>query len=312
VPTEVGAPYAGRTRRGRPAAEQFVLCCHHHENETYCGVYYWGKRKFIRKEEGEHKTVKVIERPKEQWIAVKVPPILSRKVWERAQVRLDENRRWLRGRSTQKYLLTKHFHCVCGRAMIGNLMGGDRRYYNCGDRAYVYQERCPHSRKRLRADIVETAVFDYLESVIFAPQNLLEGLRQHQEATESATRTLLARSAAIDREVEETQRKIDSLVEMRLEGDITKSEYQAKRGQLLNLVKRREEEKADILKRLERQVVTEETEQSILAFCEQVRVGWEKTTFEDRRKLLRKLAVEVVYNGDQTITVSGFIPTKKM
>ena len=43
---------------------------------------------------------------------MEVPPIISRDTWERAQQVLDENKKRMRGRPTQRYLLTKHFRCV--------------------------------------------------------------------------------------------------------------------------------------------------------------------------------------------------------
>lgn len=281
-------------------------------NEVYCGTYYWGKRKNIRREVGGRKTMKVLNVPEEEWIPVQVPAIVSRETWERAGQILDDNRKRTRGRPTRNYLLTKHFRCICGRAMCGSTLSRERRGYNCGDRAYVYRERCPHSGRRLPAGVVEGVVFDYLESIIFNPQNLLDGLRQHKEAVENVTRVLAARAAAIDAEIANAQRKVDTLLEMKLAGDIEIEVYRLKRGELLGCIKQREKERAEILERVEQRVVTETTEREVMTFCERVREGWKEATFEDKRKLLRMLAVEITYNGDDTVTISGFIPTQKL
>lgn len=84
-------------------------------------------------------------RPKEEWIAVSIPPILDEEIIERAQ-RLRRRNLELSQRNNKRheYLLRGLVRCgLCGRKMRG-ITRKEYSYYRCaGKDAAEGQEKCP-------------------------------------------------------------------------------------------------------------------------------------------------------------------------
>ncbi len=93
-------------------------------NEAYCGTAYVNKfdaRNGYRL------------RPREEWIPIAVPAVVSRELWEAAQATLGENRRRTQRRQTHAALLRGLLRCGgCGKGMRTFISPGSRhrpRYY---------------------------------------------------------------------------------------------------------------------------------------------------------------------------------------
>ena len=95
-------------------------------NETYCGVWHYGKH---RRNRGEW-----VCNDSTNLLPVSVPPIVSVELWEAVQARLAENRIQTRSKRHQ-YLLSGRATCgECGRKMAGK-PGGAMLYYRCPSRS---------------------------------------------------------------------------------------------------------------------------------------------------------------------------------
>ena len=112
-------------------------------------------------------------RPREQWIAIPVPPIIEPDLWDRAQAQLARNAQ-LSFRNNQKHnhLLRCLLTCgACGLAMHGvarTLAGGvaAQHYYRCAGKDRVMTAReiaCP--RAQLDGERLETAVWEHISTL---------------------------------------------------------------------------------------------------------------------------------------------------
>ena len=80
-----------------------------------------------------------IERPKEEWIAVPVPPLVPEKLWDMANQMLNKNAQTGRRNGKHPYLLTGLLKCAsCGYSYVGGSKrrrsGPDISYYRCSSR----------------------------------------------------------------------------------------------------------------------------------------------------------------------------------
>jgi site-specific DNA recombinase len=126
----MGIPTPGESRRGRPRIREsgmwaFGTVRRILTSETYMGVFRYGRMG------GYHRGKKRSTRPKDELIALEVPPVVSREVWEAAQERRNHNKR-ISGK--KRYLLRGMVVCECGRKMTGSVSGSDISRYRCGGR----------------------------------------------------------------------------------------------------------------------------------------------------------------------------------
>ena len=64
-------------------------------------------------------------RPEEDWIMVPVPPVISIKLFEKAQEQLLKNREFARRKTKRDYLFAKKLHCgSCGLKLSANCRRG--------------------------------------------------------------------------------------------------------------------------------------------------------------------------------------------
>lgn len=95
------------------------------KNETYCGLWHYGKRKNGR------------PNPRSHWLAVAVPPIISRELWNKAQRQKEHNRAMAKRNEKYNYLIGRRVTCgMCGhkthdRSSNGGKATGTYLYYNC-------------------------------------------------------------------------------------------------------------------------------------------------------------------------------------
>jgi len=129
-------------------------------NEVYAGTWYDNKYRWVSKTQRK-------PRPREEWVPVLVPPIITRELWEAAQVRLAQNRRQVRG-SKRQYLLAGALRCAdCGSAYTGHSTVGNAgrttySYYACRGNTPEYKNRrC--RQLRVKATEAETLIRSFVQ-----------------------------------------------------------------------------------------------------------------------------------------------------
>ena len=137
-------------------------------NEMYAGTK-WSFKHYGKKM-SQYKT-KIIPRPKEEWIPIQVPAIVTKELWEAAQKVLTKNK-FLATRNTKRdYLLRGIIKCgCCNRSMTGVCRvqkGIEYKYYVCNknmENWYLKTDKC--TTMHIPASLIEEAVWKALCSFI--------------------------------------------------------------------------------------------------------------------------------------------------
>ena len=271
-------------------------------NETYAGTAYYN-RLGRASPYGPQK----VRRPREQWIAVPVPPIIDRSMWQQAQKRLEHNRKLLRRRTQHQYLLSGMLVCDdCSYAYSGNY-SKPTRWYRDGGRKHP----------DVRADTLEQAVWDALKALLLRPATLWEGYRAREAEVVQARRGLAQRLETVHKLKEKAQGKLEALTDAYLDPDIgmRKAEYARRRRSIEKEIAEQQREATDLRARIETKTVTEEQVQAVEEFSAEVREGIDLLGFEDKRKVLQLLGIRgrVRHDRDQEISVQveGLFPETK-
>ena len=274
------------------------------QNETYAGVWRYGKRE--RTNGGK--------RPIEETIPVSVPAILDRELWEASQERREYNKRVSKRNCKHEYLLRGLGRCGdCGNALKGCATKGRNLnlYYRCcqRDRRFAGLEYIC-TQKAVRADVLEATVWDYILGLWSNKERFKRMLRDAQKAELDSLQPKRERLAAIDglikqceREAEDTARAMKQargLIGQKLERD---AEEVNQRHEALT------KERGELHAALNARTITDETIAAALRRREEIIVGLHDPTFEDKRRMLEFLRVKVTVKDGQA-WIQSIAPVK--
>ena len=255
-------------------------------------------------------------RPREQWIAIPVPPIIDQELWDRAQAQLARNAR-LSFRNNQKHnhLLRCLLTCgACGLAMHGvariTAAGVVRSTYRCAGKDCVMTARetaCP--RAQVDGDELETAIWMHVRALLADPEQLLVQFRrfasgadrdaQHAHAAEQQIQMRLDRLARADRR----------LVDAYQAEAISLAELTERRRSLAEQRESLEQQRVQQQKLRSEQVKARAALNDLTAFCDRIRGRLDEASFADKQTILQ-LVVERIIVHESSLEIRHVIPLR--
>jgi site-specific DNA recombinase len=274
------------------------------DNATYYGVWYYNKTKRV---DG-----RVIERPEEEWVAVEVPAIIDKALWDAAQER--RQRCVARARRSRKwdYLLSGHLTCLmCGSQVWGKTVdqreqrGSDAfyQYYHCGGNKSA-QCDAPY----LPVGPVDEAVWGWVEDILADPQGLRESMERHKAERDKANEPLRERLALVEDQIEKQAGKLEKLLDLYLSSDdFPRAMLDERKRQIEGAKESLERERDRLARHLEEREITAEQIETVEEFAQAVQAGLEGITFDQKRRILDVLSVEAmlgIEDGDKVVYVT--------
>jgi site-specific DNA recombinase len=245
-----------------------ILTC-----EAYTGIWHYGKTQIIkdakvpRRKPGKKQSLgtKQVARPREEWIAVPVPSIIDRETFEIVQERLSKNPRFAAGRpATHRYLLSRRLRCSkCGYVLRGKT-AKDYQYYVCNSQ---YKKITDCDLLTFQGGLTDETVWNWLKHKLQHPELIAAGIREEQKARARATKPLQDRLSMIEDMLKDTDRQYSMLVDLYLEQNIPKEMYLECKAHLDKHQSELQDEKADVLARLEISALSDQEVGEIEAFC---------------------------------------------
>ena len=248
--------------------------------EAYCGVWYYGKT---------DKTGKV--NPREHWIPVEVPAIVSRELWEAAQERRTRNRELAKRNTKNHYLVSRRVTCQCGTKMAGRITDRWKYYYCPKSQGRFVEQGC--DARHFRADHVDAAAWGWVKGILQDPEALRASLEVQQAEQERANQPLRDRLAVLDDLLADNRRQLEKLLDLYLAGDFDKEMLTERKARLETTVTALEKEQADLVTTLEVTTLTDDQIMTIEDFAKEVAGGLAEaeTDFDARRHIIDLLDV---------------------
>ena len=211
-------------------------------NPAYAGRACFGKTTRTAEQPGLNRTARlagratprsysVTDRPREDWLEISVPALVSDDTWARAQQRLADNKRYAARNTKVPSLLQGLAACAsCGyayyRTRATTSAGNKIYYYRClGSDNYRYEHGRVCDNKPVRTDHLDTLVWDHITGLLAQPALIraeidrrLAQLRTADPATAAQQRleqALAKATAAITRMIKAYQEELISLDELR-------------------------------------------------------------------------------------------------
>lgn len=288
------------------------------KDEIYAGVYHANKYKVIEDETGKKKR---INNPKEEWIPMQVPAIVSRDLWERVQRKLDVGRsRFPRLHAKYPYLLARLSTCrmevewgkvlsegrkVCGYSIRG-ITNPERRsaHYICNSRVdTLARGKCCLPYFRIRE--TDEEVWKFVKELLENPQAMLATLRDAQEMLRREQEDLYQRVIEIDELIAQHTGELNTLVRefRQAQGSILFDIIKQQAIELEEIIKGLQASKAKLTAKLSQHTISDEEIAALERFAEEVRPRLPHATFQDKREIIEALrfTFEFAYEDEQYV-----------
>jgi len=251
------------------------------------------------------------KRPRQEWIEIAVPALVSPETFTLAQERLQRNQQLSARRTKEPSVLQGLLVCAqCGYAlyrMSGARRGGPRyRYYRCsGSDHHRLQGRVCQARPA-PVDQLDQLVWEQVWQLLNQPE-LIQGEieRRLQEYRQSSP--VEQRKEKVSQEVVRIEQQTDKLLDAYQEGLLDLAELRRRAPEL----KKRQLTLKKELESLNLQAVEHnrlvEMNVSMERFMDQLRNSAQKLDVEQKQRIVRLLVREVVVGSD-TVTIHHSIP----
>ena len=250
-------------------------------------------------------------RPREEWIEIPVPAIVSDETYEHAHELLEKNRQLSRRNTKEPALLQGLMVCTqCGYSLHKASSRSTKRtiyYYRCsGTDSSRFENGRICNMKPIRQDSLDELVWAHVIGLLENPVLINEEIeRRHQEALKS--RSTQRRRETLVKEVTHVRKGMNKLLDAYQEGLMELEELRKrmpmlrKQEQLLNSQLQSLETKAlEQSYLLELSIKTED-------FLKSLRQSSKKLSVLERQKVIRLIVKEVLVGLDQ-ITIKHSIP----
>jgi site-specific DNA recombinase len=231
-----GFPSRSKINKWWPSTINAIL-----KNETYTGIAYMNKTKAVVP--GKHPKIKhyrqrrksaKVERPKEEWIALKVPAIIGQELWQKAQKIVERNSALSpRNNSKHNYLLRGLVVCGhCGSMAPGHVSNA-YTYYSCGAKRNKNLTTKPHViRVAVSHKKLDKKVWQGLVQLLDDPQRLQEQLGKKAERQRQLKHRPAQDTGKLEKELEKLQVEEKRLLDAYREGVIDLDELREQKAKI--------------------------------------------------------------------------------
>ena len=243
--------------------------------------------------------------------AIPVPALVDERVFELAQERLQDNKRFSPRRTVEPSLLQGLVHCAgCGYALYRTSTHSSVRkiyYYRClGSDAWRYQGQARCSAQPIRLDLLEDTVWAEVARLLEDPALIQAELTRRVQAARTS-HPARQQQDRITRELLQAQRRADRLLTAYQEELLSLDELRRRMPEVRQREARLKAELASLDVQLADQATYLRLAHTLGEFLERLRTQAQGLDVLERQRIVRLLVKEVVV-GDDSITIRHSIP----
>ncbi len=239
------------------------------------------------------------DRSEKEWISIPVPRIISRRVFQKAQEQLKENKK-LSPRNNKKYeyLLSGLVHCKrCGYSIYGKPASNSRYkrcYYRCmGQDGYRWPNGRVCDAHPLRVEVLDELVWDQLEQLIQNPDMVLNEYTQRMNSKKNQRLSLDSMIEKKQKEWRAQDLQKERLLDLYQNGTLSLKEIETRIASIRTKMVTIQQEKTFLEKDKERQLKQLQVIEQFEAFKEKMNMTLTDLTFDQKKALVRLLISEV-------------------
>ena len=254
------------------------------------------------------------EKPREEWIEIPVPSIISQSTFDIVQERLKKNKLHSQRNTKVITLLQGMMICSeCGYSLYRTHTTTSAKkkiyYYRCfGSDAYRFEGARKCNCKPVRQDYLDKVVWDQVIALLEDPGLIQREIEKRIEETRKASPVVHQR-AAIEKQKNKLKQSMDKLLDAYQEGLIPLSQLRKRMPDLQKRVNTTDKE-LETLKTHELALDQRLQLLDVQSFTNQLVQNINHLDIKEKKKLLRLLVKEVVV-GDDIVDIKHSIPLKE-
>ncbi|MBT4209588.1 MAG: recombinase family protein [Candidatus Komeilibacteria bacterium] len=184
-------------------------------NRTYIGEACWGSSYAVVPDkplkEQRYKKVKKTSRrkkPKEEWIIIPVPPIITTELFEKARKQIEANFALCPRNKKNDYLLAGKISCACGRKRTGEgYANKPNLYYRCSDRVLSFPLPPKCKEKGINAILADKLVWQKIAGLMSSPELMTAQVNRWFKERQSKSKDVLVDVDAQKRQIEKLKKQ---------------------------------------------------------------------------------------------------------
>jgi site-specific DNA recombinase len=294
-------------------------------NPAYTGRAVFGKTKVVHESPGLNRVArlqgrstprasKTVDRAREEWTEIAVPPIITQDTFERVAQRLADNKRFAARNTTIPSLLQGMAACAgCGYGYYRTSTRTTNKkiyYYRClGSDDYRYEGGRVCTNKPVRADYLDTVVWDHITRMLATPTLIRTEIDKRLDSARTADPATRQRKR-LDTALAKASSGIARMIEAFGEQLITIDELRARMPDL----RAREISLRQQIDGLDAQLADRRAYLTLAAdledFLTQLHRNAEISAVHERQRVLRLLVKDVLI-GPEKITIRHRIPIRE-
>lgn len=285
-------------------------------NPLYAGRTYYNRTEAIREMVSggpgrpDRQVCRVRVRPMDEWIELRVPPIIDEESLRRAQERLRNGRTTSRRRTRPGICLLRGlvFCGTCGHRMKG-YFNRPHVYYACPRQANPWDTASlqPCTEPKVRSDFVDAFVWDHLKTLLLQPAVLETQLDLQRQQGAPNTPTYERQLQRLNKETSAQQHRQVRLLELYEDGLLEKEAYRQRSEVLRAKIEAIQREAEDLEAQSRQWQHTARMLEGIETFRAAVRQGIERASFEDRQQICRLVVERVEVRGEE-LSIKHILP----
>jgi site-specific DNA recombinase len=247
-----------------------------------------------------------ISRPKDEWVHISIPAIITKETFEKAQNTIAKNRAFAMRNTRREYLLGGLLVCGrCGKRYYGRDSRG-KTVYCCKSRKQgVLSEPCDAAS--LKADRIEPLIWDTVAGLLNQPQLLTDQMKKDEH---KSLEYLEANLDRINHTIAKKTVEADRMLEAYKIGVIDMKTLKEKVDKIRSEEAKLNEEKARIEAELLKAKAMNVDEARLREFCQSLPCILNGLDFNNRRSILREVVDKIEVN-DGIANIYGIIPPPK-
>ncbi|HEX4548148.1 MAG TPA: recombinase family protein, partial [Pseudomonas sp.] len=253
------------------------------------------------------------ERPRDQWIEIPVPAIVSEETFALAAERLADNRRFAPRRTIEPSIVQGLVSCrKCGYALSRTSARTSARkihYYRClGSDAWRHLGGPVCDSRPIRQDLLDQIVWQEVIHLIEDPTLIQAELDRRLDAARAAEPTK-RRQEALERELTRIRKSMERLLTAYQEDLLSLDELRRRMPELRAREESMRAERQAILDQAADRMSFLRLAETLTAFLQRLCQSAETLEIAERQKVVRLLVKEVLVDND-TITIRHSIPAQ--
>ena len=271
--------------------------------EAYTGTWYYNKTVSRTTETNIKSTMEKVK-PREQWVPVSIPSIISHETFLAAQLQLARNAEFCKRNVRRQYLLSGLIRCgKCGYRYNARTLR-DTVYYGCNSKL-SHVRPAPCESNSVRGDKIEPAVWDSIKELLSQPKLIIEQIEAQNQT--KGNEYLEDGLQVVGQTLNKKNLQIDKLLEAYKVGAFDSQVLKEQMDKIKAEQQRLICTKHDLEKQVQEAAKQELNSDYIERFCQDIPSVLNTLSFEDRRFILHEVIDKIVINGDG-VTIYGIVP----